>query len=391
LKGRSRAFPGWFGGCMAALLLAGGCARLLGLSDDYREAEQPPDGQTVSEADGGGGGPDAQAEPDADAAAPDDGIPNVLPTGKLVYHRYTTYYTGDSEMFLVDLPAGTRSEELGARYGLCHMMNGIFSPDGKWLAVTAAPRGEGDCPGTERAALEVYVLDLEQPGVKRRLTDNDVPDEDPQFSARGDFLLFKHDGHIVEWPLGEPTFTGCDALPDNAYCFNSSELEQSKPVVTPDDKTICYYEDHEDDSDIYCFERALGHTGVDIVDIRKPAVVHFDVLDARPTIDDKHLYYIRARSVTNPVKYIARNSLGDLNGVGEDARFCTDEASDYIDPLSLGNDLIVYASNEAGEGGFDLFIARFNGEAVRALDDLVPELNSPKDDFGPAFWPAPAP
>ncbi len=363
---------------VACLMPLAGCARLLGLDDDYHVVHEDAavDAGTML--------------PPADAALPDppDGGPlSMLPAGKLLYHRYTEYYTGDSEMFIVDLPSGKRSEELGKVYGLCHLMNGIFSPDGKTVATTGAPRPDsGECGGTDRTKLEVYLLDLAQPGQKLRLTDNDVPDEDPQYSFAGDFLLFKHEGHIVEWPLREPAFTGCESLPEGAYCFVSSEADQSKPVITPDDKTICYYENHQAEADIYCFDRELGHTGVDVLDIRKPAVVHQDVLDARPAIDAHHLYYVRERSVTNPRTYIARNALSDLNGVGQDGRFCTDEASNYIDPFSIGNNVLFYSSNTAGEGGYDLFMAEFLGEAVVSLDQLIDGLNSPKDDLGACFW-----
>jgi hypothetical protein len=310
----------------------------------------------------------------------------MLPTGKLLYHRFTEYYAGDSEMFVVDLPEGERSEELGQVYGLCNLMNGIFSPDGKTVAATGAPRPEEGCSATDRSVLEVYLLDLEHPGEAHRLTDNTVPDEDPQYSRAGDFLLFKHDGHIVEWPVDADMFTDCDTLPAGAYCYTSSDPEESKPVVTPDDKTICYYEGHQGEADIYCFDRALAQDGADVHDIRKPAVVHKDVFDARPAIDAHHLYYVRERSVTNRRSYIARNALSDLNGVGQEARFCTDQASDYIDPCSIGDDLLFYSSNTAGEGGYDLFIAQFMGETVVSLDQFFDGFNSPKDDLGACFW-----
>ena len=59
----------------------------------------------------------------ADAGSVD---PSSLPEGTLVYHRYSTYEAGDSEMFVVELPSGERSAELGSQYGLCNLMNGIF-------------------------------------------------------------------------------------------------------------------------------------------------------------------------------------------------------------------------------------------------------------------------
>ena len=68
-----------------------GCARILGLTDDYHQVEESAPR-------------DAGVPPPPDAfvpTPPDAGPLSMLPTGKLLYHRYTEYYAGDSEMFVV--------------------------------------------------------------------------------------------------------------------------------------------------------------------------------------------------------------------------------------------------------------------------------------------------
>jgi hypothetical protein len=376
---------------LVAALTAGllaGCANLLGLSGSYEEQEAPRDSGSdgmlpMPEAGPADGGADGDAEVDA-------GMPGwTLPRGKLVYHRFSNYYAGDSEMFVLAFPERTTSEELGLAYGLCHPLNGIFSPDGSKLVVMAAPREE-PCDDQFRDKLEVWELDLTQPGEKVRITDNMVPDEDPQYFADGSHVLFKHDGHIVEWPVGGTPFTACDALPAGAFCFTStSGAEESKPVISADERIICYYEAHNELADVYCFDREAGLAGGDVLALRYPAAEHPGIRDARPMFTESFLYFTRWRSVENPVEYVARKPSGGLDALEEVATFCTDQASDYLDPFAFGDQLVLFSSDAAGQGGPDLFVARFDEQRVYSLDDFFPGLNSRLHDVGAAYWVAP--
>jgi hypothetical protein len=370
-----------------AAFLVGGCNLLLGLDGDYGEAH---DAAIDSPDSGPPEMPEVDAGPDAgsDMGVPDSGPSDfAMPPGKLVYHRYTDYFSGDSEMFVVDFPSGERGPEIGVTYELCNPLNGIFSPDGKQLAIGAMPRSE-PCPPTDVNALEIYVLDLEHPGQKRQVTSNSVEDQDPQFSYSGDFLVFKHEGHVAEWPVGDMPFTTCDALAPGAFCYTGTMFEQSKPVITPDDATICFYEGHQDQSDIYCFDRAAAKTnGVDAV--KAPAAVHGDVNDYRPTVDEKYLYYVRGFSSDDNVTYIARKSLSNLAMLGTMGPFCGDMQIRYDDPCTLGDDVLIYTEAPHDGGPRDLHVADFAGSFSRNLDDFSPGLNSGKDETGPDFWRAP--
>jgi WD40-like Beta Propeller Repeat len=342
-----------------------GCARIIGLTGDYYE------GSDVGE---------------ASDAPRDEPAESLLPDGKLVFHRFTTYDTGDSEMFVVTTSTRVVSAELGQEYGVCNPLNGIWSPDGKSLVVMAQPRGAGPCGPTDRNQLDVYILDLEHPPEKQRVTMNTLPDEDPQFSRAGSFLVFKHNGHLAEWTLGSQPFTDCASLAAGSFCYNASSGEQSKPVITPDGKTICYYEAFDANADIYCFDRGMGQTGADIDTLRFPAVVHAGIFDGRPAIDDSYLYYVRSRAMDNPTRFIARKALDDLQGVGEDAQFCVDTGANYSEPCSVGNGVLVFSSTEAGAGGDDLFIADFSKRTMQSLDRLLPGVNTSKEEIGASFF-----
>jgi hypothetical protein len=376
----------WRAAAGASALFAG-CANLLGLTGTYEEQPKARDA-----------GSDATL-PMLEASTPDAGDGDAamdgstpgwtLPRGKLVYHRFTDYYAGDAEMFVLAFPERTTSAEIGVTYGLCNPLNGIFSPDGTRLVLMAAPLEE-PCGMTDRNKLEVWELDLTQPGSKVRITDNALPDEDPQYFADGSRLLFKHNGHIAEWPVGAATFTDCDALPEGAFCFNSSGgAEESKPVVSADAATVCYYEDHDSEADIYCFDRATALMGTDILTLRYPAVEHPDIRDARPMFTGDYLYFSRWRSAQNQVEYVARKPSDNLAAIEEVATFCTDQASDYKDPFAFGEDLVVFSSDAAGQGGPDLFVGHFKELDVFSLDDFFPHLNSRKADVGASYWVAP--
>jgi hypothetical protein len=391
------------------------CAPLIGLDEDYYVAADSGGANNAGSAgslSGNAGEPAAQGGSAGDdgagaagtgaagnggsvqggEASGGSGSPGVvIPDGKFVFHRYTDYYSGDSEMFIVTFPGPSVGAELGVTYDLCNPLNGIFSPDGKQLAIAAQPRVE-PCGPTDRDQLDVYLLDLENPPNKIQVTANTlaVPDEDPQFSPDGSFLVFKHNLHLAKWDLTGETFTNCPP-PDGGFCFTAATTgsEQSKPVVTPDGQDVCYYELFGENADIYCFNLEEGLTGADLADIASPIVAHDSVSDARPYFSDSHLYYVRWQTKDIKIDQIVRRPLSNLLAVDDFPAFDTDQASDYSDPFNLGGDLVVFSSDIAGAGQRDLFVAEWESDEIHALDEIVPGINSPKIEVGASFWPAP--
>jgi hypothetical protein len=396
------------------------CAPLIGLDEDYYVA--------VERAGAGGDGNQAGTTPQAGSAgalggssagvtnagnAGDGGEPPVIagagggvggaggmgselpviPDGKLVYHRYTAYATGDSEMFVVSFPSLEVSPDIRETYDLCNPINGIFSPDGDWLAVTAEPPSD-TCGPTTESQQDVYLLDLVNPPNKVKVTGNTLPDEDPQFSPDGGFLVFKHNKHLAKWDIGGAAFTDCVAPPTGSFCFTPSSgttTQQSKPVLTPDGETLCYYELFGPDADIRCIALADALVGDDITLDSTAIVAHDDISDARPNFSGgQHLYYVRWQSAEIKIDQIVRRPLADLQGVDSFPKFATDLASDYSDPFSIDGDLVIFASDITGMGKHDLFIGDWGSDApVHSLNDWIPGINSAKDDLGGVFWAAP--
>ncbi len=363
------------------LLALVGCAPLAGLDENYYvRAGAGGAGVTGGAASLGGGG----AGGVVGQAGTSSGLPLSLPPGRLAYHRFTKYSDGDSEMFVVDLPSGNITPELGQLFQLCGPLSGSFSPDGKRLAVAARPWSSPCLTGdAHRNELEIYVLDLENAPSKLRVTDNTVPDEDPVFSPSGDFLLVKHDNDVAKFALdalGLP-HKNCDTLAPGSYCFKQDQ-EQSKPVV--DSNGLVFFQQGTGTAaDILYFN--LRDAELSGTPATKPAAARADAYEARPNVFDSWLYFARWRSQTVKTSRIARKSLTELNQAEATANFQDDALYDYTDPCGMSGNLIAFVSNEGG-GLHDLFVGDFVLGVKQNLDAWVPGLNSGKDELSPAFW-----
>jgi len=423
LSGRPLLDAAWV---VLAVLALNSCARLIGLTENYYIASggeggnaglETAGGADVSAGNGGsaatagsatsagvsgvGGNGGLGAGAGADAGLAGDGgagdAPGLfVPPGKLVFERYSTYAAGDSKMYVVSFPGGTIGPELTASYKICSPYNGIFSPDGSHLVVGAVP-GTTPCPSTlDRNKLELFILDLDHPPSMQRVTNNTTPDEDPQYSPDGTFILFKHDGYTRRWVVSSTPFneTACKD-PNGSYCFNSSGEPQTKPVVS-DTGLVCYEQSQnqsDPDGDIYCFNLADGLAGKDISSDanRIHAINHNSIYDSRPVIAAPYLYFTRWRVPAAPhVNFIQRTLLSNLTGTDESCAFCTDPGTGYEDAFSLGEgDLVVFSSNANGMGKGDLFVANFSGQESRSINDFAPGVNTALDELGAAYWHAP--
>jgi hypothetical protein len=383
-------------------LAAAGCAPLVGLDEDYYVRGGANSGGGASggasgsgDRAGAGGGdlPVAGSAGNAaggSAGAPNDGLPEVLPEGKLAYHRFVAYSEGDSETFVVDLPSGQRSPELGKLFGLCGVLSPSFSPDGTKLAVAARPLSE-PCPvgDPKQNELEIYVLDLtnlDAPS-KVRVTENTVPDEDPSFAPAGDFLLAKREGNITKLSLepGVLPHTTCAALAPGSFCF-ARDGEQLKPVMSSTG-LVFYQQGFEGSADIYDFDLAAAESGT-----FTPVglLIRMDLYEARPSVFGDFLYFARWTERNNPADRVVRRSLSALDEPDALAAIQYDDASDYTDPSGMSDDLVVFSTDEGG-GLHDIFVANFTDGTKRNLDSWLPEpINSPEDDLSPTFWAAPA-
>lgn len=405
MRGAERGF--WLSA--ASWLVAVGCAPLVGLDEDYYvRGGASSGGASVSGASGSGGGASGAvgagtggggasvagsagtASGGSAAGAPSGGLPEVLPAGKLAYHRFDDYSDGDSETFVVELPSGNRSPELGQLFGLCGVLSPSFSPDGTKLAVAARPLTT-PCPvgDPKQNELEIYVLDLTNLALpnKVRVTENTVPDEDPSFAPTGDFLLAKREGDVTKLSLNPAVLphTTCAALAPGSYCFAQNE-EQRKPVMSSTG-LVFYQQGNDGGADLYYFDLAAAESGAFAPE---PLLTRMDLYEARPSVFGDWLYFARWKERLNPADRVVRRSLSALGEPDAVAAIQYDDASDYTDPSGMSDDLVIFSTDEGG-GLHDLFVANFTDGTKRNLDSWLPEpINSKEDDLSPTFWAAPA-
>ncbi len=164
------------------------------------------------------------------AAQPNATFPAAL-TGKLVYHSYVKYGDGTSQLFLYDFSAHTLTQLSKSTWGITDPMNGVFSPDGKWLAFM----------GISNGAWNVFMLQLGAgtPPVNLTNSTGATRNEDPKFSADGKTLVFKQNGDVKQATLSYtsagPAFTSVVSL-TNA----PAGAEYSMPYLAPDSSAVYY-------------------------------------------------------------------------------------------------------------------------------------------------------
>ncbi|HVY26483.1 MAG TPA: hypothetical protein VHB79_08005 [Polyangiaceae bacterium] len=382
------------GALLASIAVAlPGCTSLLDLDHDYRLKDAQVGGTEAGGSDAGrtSGGGGATA---GDGAQPGGGKGTTpqLPSGKLAFHSYTSYDASDSRMYVVEMPGGSLEPELGEAFGVCTPRAGSFSPDGTKLVVAAQPKVGGVCPAYSREALEIFILDLTTLTSGTRdvlqVTANNLADEDPQFAPHSDFLLFKHNNHIVKWTLGSPAFTVCGAQTSGSFCFKSMGNEEIKPVISDDEGIICYQAGPVPEADILCFDRIKAEAGAEVRSASF-AVATKAIAETRASMSKAWLYYTHWRTLENGVDIIVRKSANDLMGVEQEAAFPSSGVIDYSDPYPIEGDLLVFSSDVSGAGKHDLFVGTFGDISLFSLDLWVPGLNSPVEELQPSYWRAP--
>lgn len=370
------------------------CAPLLDLDHDYQLKDENVGGSTQAGSQPGGGAGTSSGGPSGGIGGGGNAQRPTLPAGKLVFHSYSTYDSADSKMYVVELPGGSVSPELGQAFGICTPRSGTFSPDGAKVVVAAQPKVDGACPGYKREALEIFILDLatlsSPTPVAERVTNNTDADEDPQFAPHSEFLVLKHNNHLVKWMLGSPPLTTCDALTAGSFCFKSMGNEEVKPVISDDEATICYQAGPVPDADILCFNRLQGETGGEVRSI-STLVASKAVAETRASFGKTWLYYTRWRALENRVDVVVRKSADNLSLIEQEATFPSNGVIDYSDPFPIGvdGDLLVFASDAMGAGKHDLFVGTFGDASLYSLDQWAKGLNTAQEELGPCYWKAP--
>lgn len=283
--------------------------------------------------------------------------------GRIACHAYNSYLgvpvsSSDGHILVYDLASPTRVA-VTSSLPVQNAMNPRFSTDGARLTFMAIPQGKSPA----YAALEVYLLDLADQSL-RRLTDNTVPDEDPDFAPDGERLVFKRSGQI--WVI--------NADGTGARQLTQTSAEKSGPRFAPDGASIVYWSKAAAEADV-AWMRTDGSQA--------------RVLVANPGLQDYYPVFRDARTVL----YTRWESTADHHdkiyeysiATGLSQRLLINRAgSEDADPFPIDANTVGFSTTRSGgKGGYDLCL----GDTLTGQVQWLAPANSPLHELGGVYSP----
>jgi Tol biopolymer transport system component len=269
-------------------------------------------------------------------------VPPAL-SGKIAYHSYSDYSNWDGKIYLLDLSQRS-CQYISDGWNVDHAINPQFSPDGTKLIFQAVPKGDHNYN-----SLEIYLWDI---GTQNptRLTNNNLPDEDPKFSPNGQLIVFKREGYIY---LMKPEPESVTNIPTRT---TANAFEESMPFYTKDGAfKILYSSGIDQNADI----RMVNENGSE--DNFVNGAHQSDTLEYYPIgwYDDKFLYtrwYVPwYGSGDQPADQIY---VCDINSGQTESLMINNgyESENNSDAYPIDRKYILFSSTRAGMGSYDLFI-----------------------------------
>ncbi|MCL1871044.1 MAG: hypothetical protein FWF90_11615 [Promicromonosporaceae bacterium] len=304
----------------------------------------------------------------------------TVPTGLLVFHTYVSYADGSGRLWVHDVGAQTTTDvSAGWVSGglLRDPMNGVISPDGRYLLFMAISEGEWN----------VFAWHLDTADDPVNLTKNGDPglgltwgrNEDPKWSPDGSRVYWKHEGDIVTADVdialdGTPSLSGRRNLTNTPWDRTANTGEDWMPYPAPDDSVVYYTTGVGVDADIWMVDTTTGTTTA--VAATPGVQEYYPVL-----AEDGTLYYARwASTSTRDDEVWARST----TGVHAPAPFNLAGANSS-DPWPVpGTTWVVFVATES-DGFYHLYAGDSltgNTVALATLGLDVPGTNI----LGPAYW-----
>lgn len=145
-------------------------------------------------------------------------------TGKLVWHSYTSYGDGSSQIFVRDIAGGSTTQISGGTgwTGISDPMNAVWSADGNWLLFMAIKNN----------AWNIFVVPASG-GTPTNLTNSTgtTRNEDPKFTSDGTAIIWKQkQSTTYRIQKASISFTGTPSL-GTATTLVSGSVENSMPYV----------------------------------------------------------------------------------------------------------------------------------------------------------------
>jgi len=282
-------------------------------------------------------------------------------TGKLLYHSYSCYTCNDSKLYLYDFAANTNSL-LSDGWAIDNPMNAHFSPDVAYIVFMGVQKGTSNW--------DIFYWKIGAASEPINLTSalGNTRDEDPNFNNKGDRIIFKHSGHLVEMDLGG----------NITRTISSGNSEESMPCYNYDDSNILYAQGDGASSDIFLVDTS----GSNIKKMEAlPAIQEYFPV-AKDTLS---FFYTAWQSLNNHNDQLY---LGYYNGIKLPVYlpFNTSDAN-YSDAGPCGLKYLFLSSTKAdSKGGYDLYIANIITGKIWNMLLYNTNINSVKEELGACYF-----
>jgi Tol biopolymer transport system component len=170
---------------------------------------------------------------------------STLLRGRLVYHSYTSYGDGSSNLFLKDFRSNTLTQLNQNFWNIEDPINAHFSPNGRYITFM----------GKQNSRWNIFIWKVGGVLAPVNLSNNtqefDGRSEDPKFSLNGNYIVYKNNNDIVliriNFTNSETPFAdGFWKITKNGYL-----TEESMPYLSSDGKSVFYSQGAGAASDIY--------------------------------------------------------------------------------------------------------------------------------------------
>ncbi len=289
-------------------------------------------------------------------------------TGRLCYEVYSAYLaqppvnTSDGNLMIYNLPSSSPVNITGS-LAVVNAVNPHFSPDGARIVFAAIPQGGGN-GSSPYNSLEIFVYDIADQTL-RRLTNNSVPDEDPNFSPDGQKIIFKESGQIYTMSLDG----------SNPKQLTTTSDEKSAPSYSPDGATIVYYSGSGSNAEI-CSMQADGSNAGTLITPTSGVEEYYPVYR-----DSQNVLYTRwqSASVENDKIYNYSLSSGTSQNLPTNL-----PGYDDSDSFPVNATLIGFSSDRpGGVGSYDIYLGNPSSGAIYTL----PNANSTLQELGGTYTP----
>lgn len=276
--------------------------------------------------------------------------------GKLVYHSYTNYNDGSSNLFLKDFSTQEVKQLNEVNWNIEDPMNAHFSPNGHWLTFM----------GKQNDHWNIFIWQLNSPlppvNLSQNTPLNNSTSEDPKFSPDGNYIVYKKNGDLGLMHLN---FTNPDQpYPDKKWLLtrNGYSPEESMPYFSSDSTTIYYSQGAKANSDIY---RLPIKIGINLVNTGRPILVagRTNLAEYYPITQNNNLFFVGWKDASR-IDLIYKNEFLNSQPVALPLNDCN---ADNSDPM-MADSTYMFFSSTRNNAVYKLYVGDINTGDVWPLD-----------------------